>query len=73
MKTSKRRPSWLIGILGLSLALLVLLPLGARISAKSLIGQPAPPIRSETWINSPPIEWSSFRGKVVLVEMWTFG
>ncbi|GAB4355950.1 MAG: hypothetical protein Kow006_22750 [Gammaproteobacteria bacterium] len=25
------------------------------------------------WINSPPLQWSSLRGKVVLIDFWTFG
>lgn len=34
----------------------------------------AAPIRSATWINADqPIEWDSLRGKVVLVEFWTYG
>ena len=73
MKTSNRRLWWVAGIIGLALALWSLSPTWVRVSAESLIGRPAPPIRSETWINSAPIEWSSLRGKVVLVEMWTFG
>jgi thiol-disulfide isomerase/thioredoxin len=32
----------------------------------------APPISSQTWINSQPLEWNSLRGKVVMVEFWTF-
>lgn len=36
-------------------------------------GIPAPQIKSDTWINSQPLTWYSLRGKVVLVEFWTFG
>ena len=35
-------------------------------------GVPAPQIKSDTWINSQPLAWESLRGKVVLVEFWTF-
>ncbi len=33
----------------------------------------APPIVSKIWINSAPIGPADARGKVVLVEFWTFG
>jgi hypothetical protein len=33
----------------------------------------APRIESETWFNSPKLDWDDLRGKVVLVEFWTFG
>ena len=37
------------------------------------IGQKAPEIQSSVWINSEPLSNHSLRGKVVLVEFWTFG
>jgi hypothetical protein len=36
-------------------------------------GPVAPFIQSEAWINSAPLAWDSLRGKVVMVEFWTFG
>lgn len=36
-------------------------------------GPTAPVIQSDTWINSTPLAWDSLRGKVVMVEFWTFG
>jgi hypothetical protein len=63
MKTSSRRLWWLAGIVGLALTLWSLFPTWVRVSAESLIGRPAPSIRSKTWINSAPIEWSSLRGQ----------
>lgn len=33
----------------------------------------APRIESDTWLNSPKLNWDDLRGKVVLVEFWTFG
>ena len=37
------------------------------------VGAWAPEITSETWINSKPLRAADLRGKVVLVEFWTFG
>ncbi len=34
---------------------------------------PAPEIISLTWINSDPLRMEDLRGKVVMVEFWTFG
>ena len=39
----------------------------------SMNGRRAPDIRNETWINSEPLNFNQLRGKVVLVEFWTFG
>ena len=37
------------------------------------IGAPAPDFSSKPWINSPPLTMTELRGKVVLVEFWTYG
>ena len=35
---------------------------------------PAPELSNETWLNSDqPLRLENLRGKVVLLEMWTFG
>jgi thiol-disulfide isomerase/thioredoxin len=34
---------------------------------------PAPEILSSAWINSEPLKMEDLRGKVVMVEFWTFG
>ena len=36
-------------------------------------GQPAPEITGGPWINSPPLSLAGLRGRVVLVEFWTYG
>ena len=37
-------------------------------------GPLAPVIASDTWLNTNgPVAWDSLRGKVVMVEFWTFG
>jgi hypothetical protein len=33
----------------------------------------APDIVSDTWLNSPSLASADLRGKVVLIEFWTFG
>ena len=37
------------------------------------VGAPAPEITGQVWINSEPLRLANLRGKVVLVEFWTFG
>ena len=37
------------------------------------LGQPAPEINGEPWINSEPLTLEKLRGRVVFVEFWTFG
>lgn len=38
-----------------------------------LQGRPAPDLASTTWINSDPLKLQNLRGKVVLLEFWTYG
>ena len=50
--------------------------LGGRDESEAVslqIGQPAPEITGERWINSEPLSLAQLRGRVVLVEFWTFG
>jgi hypothetical protein len=37
------------------------------------VGQPAPEITGTPWINSEPLSMAKLRGRVVLVEFWTYG
>jgi hypothetical protein len=46
-------------------------PDGVAVSLR--IGQPAPEITGERWINSEPLSMAGLRGRVVLVEFWTYG
>lgn len=38
-----------------------------------LIGKPAPEISNNTWLHSQPLRLKDLRGKVVLLEFWTYG
>lgn len=67
---SKSRRAMLLG-----LASLVLLNPFSAIQAKEL-GIPAPEFTHTTqqeWLNSKPIKLTDLRGKVVLMDVWTFG
>jgi hypothetical protein len=37
------------------------------------VGQTAPEITGGPWINSAPLSLAGLRGRVVLVEFWTYG
>ena len=37
------------------------------------VGEQAPEIMGDRWINSSPLTMAGLRGRVVLVEFWTFG
>jgi hypothetical protein len=37
------------------------------------LGVSAPDVAGERWINSEPLTTPGLRGRVVLVEFWTFG
>jgi hypothetical protein len=37
------------------------------------IGQPAPELGGGPWINGPPLTSAALRGRVLLIEFWTYG
>lgn len=41
--------------------------------ANAEVGMKAPDITNETWLNSAPLHLADLKGKVVMVEFWTFG
>jgi len=41
--------------------------------ANAGVGMKAPDITNETWLNSAPLHLPDLKGKVVMVEFWTFG
>ena len=45
----------------------------AAVTLASDVGRPAPEILNETWLNSQPQHLTALKGRVVMVEFWTFG
>ena len=52
---------------------LLLSPFGSSTEYKSSESAPAPELASGEWINSEPLKLKDLRGRVVLIEFWTFG
>lgn len=50
-----------------------LTPAQQRLLASLPSQGPAPELENDVWLNSPPLRLAGLRGKVVLLEMWTFG
>ena len=46
---------------------------GAAAGAPVKVGQTAPEVTGGPWINSEPLSLARLRGRVVLVEFWTYG
>jgi hypothetical protein len=46
---------------------------GAGLLGPPETATPAPEVESPVWINSGPLRLADLRGKVVLVEFWTYG
>ncbi len=36
-------------------------------------GPLAPELKNEVWLNSKPLTTADLRGKIVLIDFWTFG
>jgi hypothetical protein len=48
--------------------------LGAMASGQALQpGMPAPDIGGGPWINSEPLSLGALRGRVILIDFWTYG
>src|SRR5215471_14705336 len=64
----------IIAFVLLILAALTLRPdLGAQAASSDSTGRLAPEWQvSPQWVNSPPLRLSDLRGKVVLVDFWTY-
>ena len=47
---------------------------GAVVTAEPFaLGERAPDIAGESWINSTPLTMAGLRGRVVLLDFWTYG
>jgi len=57
---------------GLLLVILTALGVVATTGAAE-VGMSAPEIAGGPWINSAPLTTAGLRGRVVLVEFWTYG
>jgi thiol-disulfide isomerase/thioredoxin len=79
-----RRRNMLIGIVAgivivaaltyaTGLTKLLLAPLGSSAEYKSSESATAPELAAGDWINSEPLKLNDLRGRVVLIEFWTFG
>ncbi|HEY7531615.1 MAG TPA: redoxin domain-containing protein [Nitrospiraceae bacterium] len=55
------------------MALVVVRVFATWFVANAGVGTKAPEILNETWLNSAPLQLKDLRGKVVMVEFWTFG
>lgn len=64
--------SWTRLALGVLVAAAAHAPVSASGQALRL-GQAAPDITGERWINSAPLTMPGLRGRVVAVEFWTYG
>jgi hypothetical protein len=46
---------------------------GEAAGTRVAVGQAAPEVTGGPWINSEPLSLAGLRGRVVLVEFWTYG
>ncbi len=53
-------------------ALVIVTSMGVALAGAE-VGKLAPEISGHSWLNSKPLKLAELKGKVVLVEFWTFG
>jgi hypothetical protein len=61
-----------VAVIGL-VVVAVLGVIGVEAAELVAVGKPAPEIARGEWINSAPLTLAGLRGRVVLVEFWTYG
>jgi hypothetical protein len=59
--------------LGLALALAAIITVVPAVAQGPRVGTTAPDVTGGPWINSAPLSLATLRGRVVLVEFWTYG
>jgi len=52
---------------------MIALAAGVAFGQAPRVGGPAPELGPGPWINSAPLTMAGLRGRVVLVEFWTYG
>jgi len=57
----------------LCFAVIVTLTISGDTFVTPLHDRPAPELADTTWINSGPLKLKELRGKVILLEFWTYG
>ncbi|MFQ5962203.1 MAG: hypothetical protein ACE5MG_12485 [Candidatus Methylomirabilales bacterium] len=67
MRTPRRFEPWII------LTTLGILFFSLRWAEAGWVGQRAPELTNQVWINSAPLRLADLRGKVILLEFWTYG
>jgi len=61
-------------LIALAVAGTAILASGSLVSGELVApGKPAPEIAKGAWVNSEPLTIQALRGKVVLVDFWTYG
>jgi hypothetical protein len=61
-------------VVALAVAGTAILASGSVVSGELVApGKPAPEIAKGAWVNSEPLTIQALRGKVVLVDFWTYG
>ncbi len=65
-----------LAITVVAVAALLFTRYNATAVAQTIVARPAPEFNQtepDAWLNSPPLTMASLRGKVVLLDFWTFG
>jgi hypothetical protein len=57
----------------LAVIALTILVLAGGAAAQIPVGREAPELAAGAWINSEPLTLQGLRGRVVLVDFWTYG
>jgi hypothetical protein len=57
----------------IAIAVVTVLVMAPNAHAQPRVGDPAPEVAGQRWINSQPLTINGLRGRVVLVEFWTYG
>jgi hypothetical protein len=72
-KRPNRDVEYVLRTSGIVLAFLLAWSMNAAGAEPPKIGDPAPEINGKPWINSQSLALTDLRGKVILVEFWTYG